>query len=311
MHKKTGEMLTVFGYVRIFRPELKIREEAAYRGVYCGLCRCMGRRTGCLSRMTLSYDFVFLAILRAALTGDTFTMESRRCAVHPTKKEPAAAPCPSLEYAARAAALLQYEKGRDDLRDSRGLRKLAARMMLPSLRRAAARAGLPELSRILRDKLDALSGIEKQALPSVDTPAGLFGELLGEVFAFGLEGNQRRLAYSAGFHTGRWIYEADAADDREKDRKSGSYNPYLLLWDKKPDGTPESDDTMNADIRLALNLESGQIAAAVALMDFSSIPAFAPITDNILRLGMPATARAVTGGSADSSTPAQTGTDPG
>ena len=48
----------MFGYIKPHSPELKVREDAYYRGVYCGLCRAMGRCTGCLSRFTLSYDFV-------------------------------------------------------------------------------------------------------------------------------------------------------------------------------------------------------------------------------------------------------------
>ena len=52
----------MFGYIRPFYSELRIREYHYYRGVYCGLCRAQGRCTGQCSRMTLSYDFAFLAL---------------------------------------------------------------------------------------------------------------------------------------------------------------------------------------------------------------------------------------------------------
>ena len=54
----------MFGYIKPLTPELRIREHECYRAYYCGLCRAMGKCTGQCSRMTLSYDFVFLAAVR-------------------------------------------------------------------------------------------------------------------------------------------------------------------------------------------------------------------------------------------------------
>ena len=54
----------MFGYIKTYPPELKVREQEYYRAVYCGLCRTMGKCTGQCSRMALSYDFAFLVMLR-------------------------------------------------------------------------------------------------------------------------------------------------------------------------------------------------------------------------------------------------------
>ena len=54
----------MFGYIKPQIPELKVKEHELYKATYCGLCRAMGKRTGCMSKMTLSYDFVFLVLLR-------------------------------------------------------------------------------------------------------------------------------------------------------------------------------------------------------------------------------------------------------
>ena len=58
----------MFGYVKVFRPELKVCEYEQYKGVYCSLCQTLGKRYGFASRMTLSYDFTFLALLLMAPT---------------------------------------------------------------------------------------------------------------------------------------------------------------------------------------------------------------------------------------------------
>ena len=54
----------MFGYVKPKREELKIKDDAFYKATYCGICRAMKRHTGALSNITLSYDSVFLALIR-------------------------------------------------------------------------------------------------------------------------------------------------------------------------------------------------------------------------------------------------------
>ena len=57
----------MFGYIKTCTPQLRLCEWEAYRGIYCGLCRTLGRRFGPLARLTLSYDFTFYATLEMAL----------------------------------------------------------------------------------------------------------------------------------------------------------------------------------------------------------------------------------------------------
>jgi len=122
----------MFGYVRPLVSEMKVRENEMFRALYCGLCRAMGKHTGCASTLTLSYDFVFLAVFRSALTGEKLTVEKHRCALHPLKKRAMAADSETLRYCARAAALLTFAKLQDDLTDERGLRRLIARTLHPA-----------------------------------------------------------------------------------------------------------------------------------------------------------------------------------
>ena len=61
----------MFGYIRTDTPELRVKENEYYKAVYCGLCRAQGKCTGQCSRMTLSYDMAFLALLRLAVNKDS------------------------------------------------------------------------------------------------------------------------------------------------------------------------------------------------------------------------------------------------
>ena len=56
----------MFGYVKPYKPELRVRELEEYKAVYCGLCRELGQSFGLFARFTLSYDFAFLAMLKTA-----------------------------------------------------------------------------------------------------------------------------------------------------------------------------------------------------------------------------------------------------
>lgn len=80
----------MFGYLRPFVPDLLVREHTLYKGIYCGICKILGKRIGGGARLTLSYDAVFLALLLAAVRGEPFSVAEGRCALHPTKKRPVA-----------------------------------------------------------------------------------------------------------------------------------------------------------------------------------------------------------------------------
>ena len=253
----------MFGYVREYAPELKVKDFAFYKAVYCGLCRCMGRCTGVCSRLTLSYDFVFLALFRMALEHTAFAVERRRCFLHPLKKRPMIQPNPVLEYSARASALLWYAKCKDDIRDTDGAKRLFYRLVQPFLAHAKKRAASDELYEKMDACLDRLSACEAAKTASVDIPAAIFGELTASFFAHGLKETDARIAEAVGFSVGKWIYAADALEDREKDRKSGNYNPFLLTYGETM-SLSDTEMVKSAFLHALTELEN-----ALDLVDFS------------------------------------------
>lgn len=298
----------MFGYIRPAVGKLLVCENELYRSLYCGLCRAMGHHTGCASRLTLSYDFVFLCAFRAALEGISFEIESHRCAVHPLKKRPMAADNDVFAITARAAAVLNYEKLRDDIADERGTKRLAAKILTPaagSIRRKAE--GMDALSSAVAGHLDRLSALERDGCPSLDTTAEVFGDLLSDVTAFGLTGTAARISREVGRAVGRFIYVIDAADDAAADAKSGAYNPILRLYADRADGTSPllvrrtftdragrvteklclAADVAESIYTAALN-DLSRLSKAVELIDFTRCqPEIAGIVKNIVYLGMP------------------------
>ncbi len=282
----------MFGYVKPYIPELKVCEHEVYRALYCGLCEAMGRRVTCTSRLTLSYDFVFFALLRAALADETLAFESHRCLAHPTKKRAVAIMTPAIEYTARAAGLLIYYKLRDDLADSSKIKRLGVRLLLPEasrIRKKAIRSPLPEEA--VKVSLADLAKLEREGCASCDLPAETSGVMLAELLSYGFEGAKARIAYEVGLHTGRFVYMADACDDLREDEKSGSYNPILKLY---PDETAE-EILINRgdDLRCAMTAELTRLEAAVNLIECSD-GGIMNIIKNVIYLGMPEAAGRLT-----------------
>ncbi len=286
----------MFGYVKVNSAELKVKEYEMYRGAYCGLCRSMGKCTGQCSRMALSYDFVFLVMTRLVLTDTQICFKPRRCLAHPMRQRSVMESNEQLDICAYAAAVLSYHKTKDDLSDERGLKKLRARLAYPFVRfwrKKAIRGGMSELDEFVAQKLAELSALEEKRLPSVDAPARLFGELLGEICAYSLTGAEQRIARTLGESVGRWIYIVDALDDMSEDAKRERFNPILLLYGGE---MPTKEQLEIICDSLKLELMSAEAAMDLLETDKTQIK---NIMENILYLGMPDTAKRVSEGERD------------
>jgi len=275
----------MFGYVKTHTPQLRVCEYEAYRAAYCGLCRSMGKCTGQCSRMTLSYDFAFLVLVRLALTGQKATYEKKRCFVHPLRRRTVMCRNEQLDACAYMASILSYHKISDNVTDERGIKRLAARLVRPFVGRGRAlrRGGCEALDVLMRERLEALRVLERERVESVDQPAEIFGQLLADTLAEGLNGMEARVAREIGRHVGRWIYIVDALDDYDEDVKRGRYNPFALIY-------PEAEQMTCAaeGIAVALKNELAEAENAFDLLDFED-DLQKNILQNIIYLGMPTT----------------------
>ncbi|MBQ9747253.1 MAG: hypothetical protein IJV98_00575 [Clostridia bacterium] len=244
----------------------------------------MKKYTGNLSRMTLSYDMTFFALVRTVLAGEDYTIRKRRCAVHPMRSRPMMDDNGALAYAAYVSALLTAYKIDDTALDERGLVRLAARTAGPYARRLKRRAerAAYEIRSVVKDAMDETRRLENEACDAPDLPADVFGRMLGELLAMGLDGIHARLAYEIGLHTGRFVYIIDAVCDYEQDLKKHSYNPFIHAFDSEEEMKAFRQNTL----RGVLMPEIDAILRAVYLMDFEGKPMFRECIENIITDGM-------------------------
>ena len=274
----------MFGYVRILKDELKIKEYNAFRSYYCGLCKALKTEYGFTSSMALNYDSVFLALLLTAVTDDPITCSQECCIANPVKKRPIAKCDRIMSYCAGVMLILTFLKLEDNIRDEKSIKAILASLGLWRVRRKLMKKH-KDLYLACKEHIQQLSSLERENCPSVDKAAHCFASVTEKVFVppFIKEESTKRILAHMGYLIGRFIYMLDAYEDRENDAKHKNYNPYLLSGD-----IPDKDafsDSMTFSLSILAN--------DYELLDIKRNKS---ILDNILYLGLPHTLHCVANG---------------
>ncbi len=272
----------MFGYVQPLKPELKVKELEAYKGYYCGLCKAIRDKYTHAARFMLNYDCAVLSLLLSSMSDEKLTVVKERCAASPVTKK-LVVHSREASYAATVNVLLGCAKIDDNVEDEG---KLTARMLSLFYRRVKRQAAkdAPDLAMEFENRLRALRELENAKSHDVDAVSAEFGRLLAAVFASApyefVDRSARQALSHFGYHLGRWIYIADAVNDLEKDRKSGSYNVYLL----KTPGEPEIvREVIREEAAFNLHISLSEACKAYELLD---IKRDKPLMDNIMYLGL-------------------------
>ncbi len=282
----------MFGYVNIYRDELKVKDYETFRAYYCGLCEAIGRYGSQTARLGLSYDMAFLAVLLSAVEESETQFTPRRCIVHPGMKRKRAGETRGIVYAAKMSVLLGYLKFADDWHDDKSP-KAAAGML--AYRRAVKRAeeGCAEEYEFIRRMLKEQSRIEEEGCRDIDLAADPFANILKTLFAppYITDMAMRRTLEWMGYNTGRWIYITDAFCDMEKDMETKSYNPFLAAMEPGRE-FPEYKSELKKKLSFMQTYTLSEIAAAYELLDIKRNKA---ILDNIIYIGLKAKQDAILG----------------
>ena len=213
----------MFGYIVINKAEMKFKDFDMYQSYYCGLCKrlkeCYGRR----GQMTLSYDMTFLIVLLTGLYEPETAIDTVNCIAHPFEKHTARTNEYS-DYAASMNLILTYYKCKDDWNDERKKKSYAVMQALKSKMQEINEQYPEKVSRVSAN-LQKLAILEMENEQNIDLMAGLFGEIMAELFAYRHDEWEASLR-KIGFFLGKFVYLMDAYEDVEKDIKSGNYNPF-------------------------------------------------------------------------------------
>ena len=237
----------MFGYVRPNLVDMTAEEQARYRAHYCGLCHAIGARHGQLARMALTFDLTYLTVFLGSLYEPEETSGEGKCVPHPVKPH-AWTRSKITDYAADMTIALTYHKLLDDWQDDKNL---AAKGASAWLKKAYGKvsAAYPRQCEAIERTLRALNEVETRRDPSPDAAAKCFGELMAELFVMD-EDYWAHALRAFGYSLGRYIYLLDATCDYDKDVKSGSYNPVILM-EKKPEDMRDTLEMLLGDASAA------------------------------------------------------------
>lgn len=279
----------MFGYLRPYKPEMKMKEFAAFKAVYCGLCRTLGKRYGFLARMTLSYDATILSILCLSLNENQCGFGKCRCPANPMRVCAVSSQNKITDAFADASVILSYYKIKDNIKDKGFAKKLSCLLLLPFAKivykKAAKKSA--ETDTIVKTYISRQNEVESKSCINIDEAADPTGKLISAVLLkFAQNNEQKRILDRMGYFIGRWIYYCDAAEDKLKDRKSGDYNPFNSIAKSDEKAINELEEQL-------LNSCIYEINTALSLLE---IKGYNEIITNVFSLGLPEVKKAVLSG---------------
>lgn len=268
----------MFGYIKISKGELKVKEYEMYKAVYCSLCKTLGKHYGILSRLTLSYDFTFLALLNMSLKDGCDQIERKRCTFNPLKKCNYCKNTDNLTMPSAVAMIMLYFKILDNIADEKGFKKIGFTLLKPIFKSAYKKASknYPHINNIVQEYIDTQNSLEKSGCEQLDEVADPTAKALSKIFMLCSEDETEKLVLQRlGYCLGRYVYLLDAAADFSKDTNQNKYN--VLKF------TCQTQDDVNKKIEPQLYFCINEGAKAFELLD---IKKYKHILGNIIYLGL-------------------------
>ena len=218
----------MFGYLTAAQMEMKIKDFARYRAVYCGLCHDLFTRCGAHTSLLLNYDMAFLILLLCGLYEPDMPKRKARCIAHPLRTHEEI-DTPYTAYAADMLILLSYHQLMDDWNDDHRADKFAAAKTLTGAYKQA-KSRYPRQAECIDAQIEALSAMEKANEENIDRVSACTGAMMAEIFDLNGDMWSEPLR-TLGMGLGQAIYLMDAYEDVEKDLKAQRYNPLKPLFE--------------------------------------------------------------------------------
>lgn len=219
----------MFGYVQADTPYLFMKDDILYKAMYCGLCKSIATVCGHSARMGLSYDVTFLSVILHNISGNDVKIEKSHCIAHCIRRQPMANVDELTKKLGAFNVALVYFKCTDDIVD--GDKGTVKRLWFRKGYRRIKKK-YPEIEKIVRENMEAHSRLEKQKITSLDRAADATAMMVKQFSTLILEDRATEWTEKLFYLLGKWIYLIDALDDYEKDIQKGSYNPFVLCYQK-------------------------------------------------------------------------------
>lgn len=226
----------MFGYVRIKKDYLIVKDYYLYSKKYCSLCYSIGKEYGTIYRLLTSYDMVLL-ILCLEIFEDCRIQYKFRCPLNKIKKIEVYNSENIYNYISFINYHLMIEKLNDNILDKKSklcliLKKFFIKNKKYNFMKSKMNSSISELDEIMK-KINLLENRESD----LDELLNLFGQYFATLFKmyFSASDFEKNSQYydinNLLFNYGKWIYLMDAYDDYADDKKNGEFNLLNFLYD--------------------------------------------------------------------------------
>lgn len=214
----------MFGTIKPCYSYMQKEEQQEYRKYYCALCVGMKHCSGGLSRIFVNYEMCYAYMILDSVNQDT--EETHTFCPVKMKHMPCKVPGTLLDKLCEINFLLTYYKVYDDILDDENPgAKFLAKIMQKKFEELSAKQF--HAAEIIETHMKRIHIMEqKNEFVSIETAAGHFGELLGEVIAECVDDPMdAKIVKLMMRGIGMWVYTIDACSDLIKDAKHHKYNP--------------------------------------------------------------------------------------
>lgn len=224
----------MFGYLRPFKEELRLKDIKKYSSYYCALCNGIKRDYGRFWTFFLNYESVYILLFLESYTANEKDEQNITCHMNPFMKKKIQINHNNLEYAAFVNMLLLEMKFEDDQSDEGNvLYGILQKRLNKKIPFQAMSQKHSNLINALKEQSIKLQELEKQK-GTIDSCADTTGIMLSEIITYWLcnyqdESEEKENLKKLHYYIGKLVYILDAFEDLEKDIKKSQFNPIIYM----------------------------------------------------------------------------------
>lgn len=245
----------MYGYIRFYADELKMKDLALFKAYYCGLCHQLKEDYGEKARLFLSYDMTFMAIFLDALSEDEPQQGKGFCPVSPWRKKNMILKKDSVIKAALLTIIMGYYKLEDAWQDDKAYSAGLA-MFLYKKAFVKAQNRHSQTALLTENHLKQFYAGEKQEKQDLDSLVHPFAQLVGDIMSLNSPPQLKNDLHKLGYHAGRWLYFIDALDDLPEDMAEKKFNAFTATLpyeaNQWPDFFRQAEEDIYANLFFSL-----------------------------------------------------------
>ena len=269
----------MFGDLRPYREELKLKHIRLYSSYYCALCNQIRKDYGKVWTIFLNYESVYILLLLNSCHPHDLEQQKIRCHINPLMKKKIDINSKLLEYVAFVNMALLELKLEDDEADEKKILARAIRCAINNkVKYKCMHIQYYDLIERLNEetiRLHKLENCNGRIDQCADTTANMLNGIIENWGDCRITENnmQTKLHY----YLGKLIYILDAYEDLEMDSQNNNFNPIITMVEE--DGIERAIKKVDSIIDLLLFL----IRRQAKLFEIDSNK---ELIDNILTYGI-------------------------